>query len=209
MFVEYCAYNYGYHVDYKEIIKLIKYFEFHGVAVPVYAVKDLRQQLNSDTIISIPIDYPLGLSSIESKLQEICAAKEVGADAVDYMPNPYLLSTDPNFLQHEIKRVIQMCAHHRLLVRAFLDCNRFQSCTYLAKMLWKHGVRAFYPVVGYHNTDLSDTIIDARMLSTQVGGDIIFNGYIWRPDQLELVRRAGFFGVRIYDTRCFIGQDQH
>lgn len=86
-----------------------KEYGFSAVVVQGFWV-DLAKKIleGSNTKLSVGVGFPMGGSTLESKLEEIKVTRERGADMFDYMPNIGLLKSgfDEKYLE-ELKCVVE------------------------------------------------------------------------------------------------------
>lgn len=86
----------------------IKY-DFKAVCVPPFYVKAARQVLSdSGPLVATVIGFPMGYSTIRSKVEEIKKALEDGAEELDIVHNiAALKNEDLNYLSREIAACLQ------------------------------------------------------------------------------------------------------
>jgi len=206
MYTEYCNYNRVIH-DYEEEKKQI--FEaidngLKGLSMPIHLIRDMGEYLPDNLLVSAPIDYPCGLSP--TKIREHMAINSLnsGANALDYVPNHYFLKNKFTELRKEVETIIRICDDHDAPLRVFLDYRNSDNIITISKILNDCGVDLFFPTVGYHHDDFFDNIINSKLIEDQVGCSVIFNGYMWKPDQLDFIKESGLFGVRLYNLKLLV-----
>ena len=103
--------------------------EFKMVAINSYPVKYCAQLLKDSSIhVGAAIGFPLGQTTIETKIYETKNAIENGADEIDYVINiTELKASNWNYLQEEMKQIVAVCKTSNVLVKVI-----FENC-YLEK----------------------------------------------------------------------------
>jgi len=214
MYIEYCIYN-KYIEDYsKELDKIFVAIEegILNIAVPINFFNSFKNFLPKEVSVSVPIDYPCGLSGTKSKCHLVLNAAKSGAKAIDYTPNHYFLKSGFTELAKEIKSCMKICENYGMDFRLFLNYQNTKEVTSMVKLYTNLGVDTFFPTLGYHHDDFVDNIIISKIIEYQASTKLIFNGYLWRQEQLKEVIKAKIYGIRLYNTTLWcnndIGQDK-
>jgi hypothetical protein len=74
-------------------------------------------------------------------------------------------------------------------------------------MYYDLGVEIAFPTFGYHHDDFVDNIVNSKIIETKTEMSTIFNGYVWRQDQLDTINKAEIFGLRLYDLKLWCNKE--
>lgn len=208
MFLEYCSYNKhitNYSKELGDIFSALDY-GVDGLAIPIHFLMRIKEIVPKETMISVPIDYPLGYSSSKSKINSVLHAVKVGANAVDYVPNSYYLKQDFSKLKEEIETCVGICKDYNATFRMFLDHNRsdLKDLITIVKIYNRIGVDSCFPSIGYHHDEYVDNIINAKIIEEKTDMPMMFNGYICTREQFEELQRYNFFGIRLYNMKFLV-----
>ena len=102
-----------------------KKYHFHTIAVNSYQSKFCSENLkNTDTFVSAAIGFPLGQTSIESKLFETKNSIENGATEIDYVINVgEVKNGNYNYFELEMKQMVELCHSYNVPCKAILECD--------------------------------------------------------------------------------------
>ena len=206
MYLEYCNYNRLIEDYDKERENIFSALDrgLKGLAMPIHVIRDMREYLPVGITIAAPIDYPCGLSATKVREHMVINSLNSGANAIDYVPNHFYLKNKFTELKKEIETIIRICEDHSATIRVFLDYRNSSNIFVMAKILKEMGIDLFFPTVGYHHDDFFDNIINAKLIEDQIETFIIFNGYMWKDEQIEFVKESGLFGARIYNLELLV-----
>lgn len=106
-------------------IEECKKYHFHTIAVNSYQTKFCADNLKgTDTLISAAIGFPLGQSSIETKLFETKSSIENGATEIDYVINvAEVKNGNFDYFESEMKQMVELCHSYNIPVKAILECD--------------------------------------------------------------------------------------
>ncbi len=207
MYIEYCNYN-KYIDDYaKEIKDIFRAIEhgLDGIAVPIHLIREMREYLPSNLVVAAPLDYPCGLSSSRVRYHMALNSIKSGANALDYVPNHYFLKNKFVELKKEIETILAICDDNNATLRVFLDYRRsVGNVITIAEIFNSIGVNLVFPTTGYHHDDFFDNIINSKMIEEHTNCSVIFNGYMWKKDQLEFATDCNIFGLRLYNLELLV-----
>mgnify|MGYP001406294807 CR=1 FL=1 len=77
-----------------------------GISLPIHMIREMREYLPSNLVISAPVDYPCGLSSSKVRYHMALNSIKSGANTLDYVPNHYFLKHKFSELKKEIKTLL-------------------------------------------------------------------------------------------------------
>jgi len=201
MYLEYCNYNktisnYG-----DELSNVFRAIDagINCLSIPIHMYQEIREFMPEGIDISIPIDFPCGYSATKTKNHAVLNAVKSGVKSVDYVMNNYLFQEKPKELEKELKVCLSICRDYNSTLRVFIDPKTTESVIGTAKYLYQVGVEFCYPCIGYHNENFVDTLINCKLIEKDTPMNTIFNGYFWREDQLQILKRSNIFGIRLYN----------
>lgn len=206
MYLEYCNYNRqieNYSDELKKVFSAIDY-GIKGLNLPIHMIKETREYMPKDMVMSTPVDYPMGYSSSKVKYAMVLNSLKSGANAIDYVPNHYFLKNKFSLLVEEIEAILNMCEDYNASLRLFLDYGNSEAIVVTAKIYDSIGVNLFFPSLGYHHEDFFDNLINCAMLEQESYVFSIFNGQMWKKDQVQTVMDSGIFGARIYNLNLLV-----
>lgn len=206
MYLEYCNYNRtidNYSEELKKVFSAIDY-GVKGLNLPVHMIKETREYMPKDLVMSAPIDYPMGHSSSKVKYNMVINSLKSGANAIDYVPNHYFLKNKFSLLVEEIEAILNICKDYDASFRLFLDYNNSDAISVTARIYDNLGVNSFFPTLGYHHEDFFDNLINCAMLEQESYVFSIFNGQMWKKEQVKTVMDSGIFGLRVYNLSLLV-----
>ena len=108
-----------------QTIEECKKYHFHTIAVNSYQSKFCAENLKgTDTYISAAIGFPLGQTTIETKLFETKNAIENGATEIDYVINvSEVKNGNYEYFESEMKQMVELTHKHSIPIKAILECN--------------------------------------------------------------------------------------
>ena len=106
-------------------IEECKKYHFHTIAVNSYQSKFCADNLKgTDTFISAAIGFPLGQTTIETKLFETRTSIENGASEIDYVINVgEVKNGNYDYFETEMKQMVELCHSYKVPVKAILECD--------------------------------------------------------------------------------------
>ena len=201
MYVEYCNYNRYIESYESELTRIFVALEkdLAGLALPIHMIREIREYMPEGIVLAAPVDFPSGYASTKVRNFTILNSVQSGANAIDYVPNQYLLRCKYKELLNEIQVAKAICDDYGATLRIFLDYHNVSNVVQFARMCYDLGVEIGFPTTGYHHDDFFDNLITANLIQTKTEMSTIFNGYLWKKDQLDLVLSAEIFGLRLYN----------
>lgn len=169
--------------------------------LPMY-VKNIRSDCEQAHIpIACPVDYPLGLLDLKSRIYAAEYVFKNGADIADIVvPSHTLCHRKYDRFREDIRAITNLAIEHNKKVRYFLE-YRIYSYDLLYKMaqiLLEFGVSDCFPSTGYMLDDINDNIIAAAMINKKTDKiNIIINGNIWNSKQVALINKSQIYGIRV------------
>ncbi|HPW53650.1 MAG TPA: deoxyribose-phosphate aldolase [Erysipelotrichaceae bacterium] len=144
------------------------------VAINSYPVKFCKEYLkNSEVGVGAAISFPLGQTTIETKVQETINAIKDGADEIDYVINiGKAKEHNYEYIREEMQRIVKVCKDNNVTVKAI-----FENC-YLTdeeKIELCHVAREVQPDYIKTSTGFGSggaTLEDVRLMVREVDGKV-------------------------------------
>ena len=155
---------------------------------------------DSQTILSTVIDYPFGLSSIESRRVETENALKAGAKIIELVaPNHALCNKKYDRFRKDINEQKALCDRHNAELRFIIDYR-----TYTEYMLYKittmvaaHQIDTIYPSNNYMLDNIVDNLIASMMIAKKVPYvNVVVNGNAWNEKQLNLIQKTDIYAYK-------------
>ena len=98
-------------------------YGFKMVAINSSPVKKCKAYLaDSNVLVGAAIGFPLGQTTVESKLHETMQAISDGADEIDYVINiGELKSGNLAYVENEMRQIVSVCRQHRKTVKVIFE----------------------------------------------------------------------------------------
>lgn len=146
-----------------------KKYHFHTIAVNSYQTAFCVEHLKgSDTLVSAAIGFPLGQTTIETKLYETKKAIEQGATEIDYVINvSEVKNGNYDYFESEMKQMVELCHGYFIPVKAILECDYLtnQELEKLCELSLKYLPDFLKTSTGFESTAKVD---DVRLMKTIV-----------------------------------------
>jgi deoxyribose-phosphate aldolase len=182
-----------------DIIRATKYQPDYICVFSQY-VKLAKKITNNHTPISVPIDYPLGISDLKTRQTEIAAAKKNGASKVDIViPIPYLINRKYDKFREDIKNNLDLCQTLDMNISYMLEYRIFNhiALTKICNILKELKLSTIYASTGYMLDDISDNLIASMYLAQKADMKTIINGNIWNKNHVSHIMKYKPYGIRL------------
>jgi deoxyribose-phosphate aldolase len=147
----------------------------------------------TDTQISTPIDYPLGILDTKSRVSAIESAIKAGAHIINIVAQPsHFCNRKYDKFREDIKTNLELCNKASVELRYILEYRVFsyELLYKVSQILMDFGINTIYPSSGYLLDDINDNILAAALINKKVPINIICNGNIWNISQITNVIRS-------------------
>ena len=177
-----------------QTIEECKKYHFHTIAVNSYQSKFCAENLKgTDTYISAAIGFPLGQTTIETKLFETKNAIENGATEIDYVINvSEVKNGNYEYFESEMKQMIELTHKYSVPIKAILECNYLtkEELTKLCELSLKYKPDFLKTSTGFESVA---TIEDVKLIKSIVKDEIEIKaaGGIKTLEQLLAFYEAG------------------
>jgi|TARA_Y100000593_G_scaffold57686_1_gene107294 deoxyribose-phosphate aldolase len=205
MYLEFCNYNKSYVNDINSQVKEV--FEaidlgLKGVAIPLYLANRMSEDLSHlDITVACPVDYPTGTGGKKVRLHETLSIAKTYVNTIDLVLNPLLVKEEKLLdLRKEIESHIRVCKDYNSTLRVIIHHNLYplDKSLSLARIVEDAGGDTIIPSAGFHNDDIFDNLLTAKLIENKTSIKSICNGYIWLEDQYNMVIESKVHGLRIY-----------
>lgn len=189
-------------VELKETIsKAIKYNLDIISVLPPY-IKGIKNYIPDNIVLSTPIDYPLGISDLKTRLTSIESCIKNGAKILDIVAPPHLLCNRKyDKFREDIKHISDFCATYPgIQIRYILEYRIFtyELLYKVAQILSGYGVKTILPSTGYMLDDIFDNILATALIKKKVRDiNIVCNGNIWTQQHAQNIKKLDLYGVRL------------
>ncbi|HEY2647719.1 MAG TPA: deoxyribose-phosphate aldolase [Puia sp.] len=168
-------------------------FGFAAVCIPPFLVKQAVATLDGSQVkTATVIGFPMGYSSIESKLSEIHAAMQDGADELDTVINLIALKNgDWSYLEKEIRRQAEVIHQRGKIIKVIVESGvlsgdeLIQCCNILGGL----GIDYMKTSTGYAEKGAS--VSDVKIMRAQLPADVKIKasgGIRHYPFAMELIQ---------------------
>lgn len=115
--------------EFIDFLKTSKDYDFKMVAINSVPVMFCKEYLKDTTVhVGAAISFPLGQTTIETKVFETKNAIENGADEIDYVINiSELKNGNDAYIEREMQEIVNVCTKHQVTSKVI-----FENC-YLTK----------------------------------------------------------------------------
>ena len=175
-------------------IEECKKYHFHTIAVNSYQSRFCADNLKgTDTYISAAIGFPLGQTTIDTKLFETKTAIENGASEIDYVINvSEVKNGNYDYFELEMKQMVELCHSYKVPVKAILECDYLskEELRKLCELSLKYMPDFLKTSTGFDSTA---KVEDVKVMKSIVGDKIQIKaaGGIRTLDQLLTLYEAG------------------
>jgi len=172
------------------------------ISVFPYNIKSVKRTIkkHTDITLSSPIDFPLGVSDKESRLNQCAYAISAGVQKIDIMaPSALIVNKKYDQMREEIAEITELCTSENIKYSYMLEYRMFtHSCLQrICKMLKTLGINTIYPSSGYMLDNIIDNTIASVYLTQKAGMKTVINGDIWTIAQADKIIKQKPYGIRL------------
>lgn len=185
--------------DLKDNLIVSSKYQPDYISVFSYYSKLAKKISNGNFKVSCPIDYPLGVSDLQTRQTEIIYAIKNGASKVDVVaPNLYLVNRKYDKFREDIKCNLDICKNKNVEIFYMLEYRIFNhlALTKISNILQEFGIHTVYASTGYMLDDIIDNTIACMYLKNKTNIKTIINGNIWKKDQVSNIIKHKPDGIR-------------
>lgn len=121
--------------DFEKLCQEAMDYNFKMVAINSYPVKQCREFLKDSPVhVGAAIGFPLGQTTIATKVFEVQDAIDNGADEIDYVINiTEVKAGNWDYLRSEMQQIVEVCRKHKILSKVIFE-NCFLTKEEIKKM---------------------------------------------------------------------------
>lgn len=191
-YIEYALYDLDYtEEEIKYSIESAVSLGVQCISVPFALTKFCKTiTKNTPTIVSNPIDYPMGLLDTKTRNCAVTNAIENGAEKIEIMiQNNYLNYKKYDKIRSDIVSNSLICKEKNIPLNYFLEYRVFthHSLIKACNLLLEAPVSTVYVSSGYLLDNIDDNIIASVLLEQKTNIKTIFNGNIWHKKHVEIL----------------------
>jgi deoxyribose-phosphate aldolase len=162
----------------------------------------LIKSMAADTIkVSCPIDYPMGLLDIKSRLSVVDFCLKNNVDIIEAVcPAQLLCNRKYEKFRDDIKQLTNLCSVSNVELRYVLEYRQYsyELLYKIAQILYDFNIKTIYPSTGHSLDDIGDNIIASALINKKVPNiNIICNGNLWNNNHLKMIKNNQLYGLRI------------
>lgn len=187
-------------IDIKNTLVQIKDYNLDYISIFSYYLRLAKRVLcDSDTKISCPIDFPLGVSDTDTRKKEIEYAIKCGASKVDVMIPSLLLSNRKyDKFREDVKINQELCLSNNVEINYVLEYRLFDYVvlTKIADILYHNDIKKIYPSSGYMLDNINDNIIACMYLNQKTNIKCITTADVWLKNHIVELINNKVYGIR-------------
>lgn len=157
--------------------------------------------LNTKISISVPADYPYGLSDLKSRNFIVEQIVKTGVSTIDLvMPSKCIVNRKYDKIRDDISSNLDICNKNNIELRYILEYRVFshEVLAKICQILKNMGINSIIPSTGQMIDDINDNIIAAKYLHSKSNIDVIINGNVWNEKQAENIKNCGASSLRLH-----------
>lgn len=204
MYIEYACYDHVLSEDeVKNNVSSAIKLGVKNISTYSYSISSIRSIIPEDISLSVPIDFPYGISDLKTRNFNINQLSKIeNIKTIDIVaPCKILANRKYDKLREDIKNNLDICNENNLKLRYILEYRVFNH-EILAKacqILSSFGVSHVFPSTGQMIDDINDNIIAAKYLSAKSNIKVILTGNVWNSKQIDNIKNSSFDGMRLYN----------
>jgi deoxyribose-phosphate aldolase len=182
------------------LIKAVSY-PIVGVSVLPHFLKCAKMVVPKNIKLSTPIDYPMGLLDLKSRLSAVEYSIKNGANTIELVaPSHALCNRKYDRIRDDIRANLDLCMQYSVELRYMVDYRVFSYDTLykIAQIFISSGIATIYPSTSNFLDDINDNIIASALINKKVSQiKIICTGNLWNIDQAKTVKKANLYGIKV------------
>lgn len=203
MHIEYACHD---HVlseeDVKNNISSVLKLGIKNISTFSYSIPHIRPLLTEDINLSVPVDFPYGISDIKIRNFSINQLSKIeNIKTIDIVaPAKILTNRKYDKFREDVKSNIEICNENNINLRYILEYRIFnhEILAKICQILHTFGVKEVFPSTGQMIDDINDNIIATKYLSSKSEIKVISNGNIWNSNQIDNIKNSSIYGIRFH-----------
>jgi deoxyribose-phosphate aldolase len=176
-------------------------YPISSVSVLPHFLKCAKSVIAKPVKLSTPIDYPMGILDLKSRLSAVEYAVKNGADIIEVVaPSHAMCNRKYEKIRDDIKANLDFCLENNVELRYIVDYRIFSyDVLYkVAQIFISSGIGMIYPSTASSLDDIHDNIIASALINKKVPQiKIICTGNLWNANQAEIVKKADLYGIKV------------
>ena len=176
-------------------------YPISSVSVLPHFLKCAKTVVAKPTKLSTPIDYPMGILDLKSRLCAVEYAVKNGADIIEIVaPTHAMCNRKYEKIRDDIKANLDFCIEQGVELRYIVDYRIFHyDILYkIAQILISSGIGMIYPSTASSLDDIHDNIIASALINKKVPEiKIICTGNLWNSNQASIIKKANLYGIKV------------
>ena len=179
-------------------------YNVDSISIPYYLLKSCGKSfLGSKKIdISCFIDFPLGISDLETRKLAAKNSIMAGATTVDIaMPQNLAANRKYDKIREDIKAMKEICEPIGVKIRYILEYRIFdhKCLKKICEIFDDNNISYAFPSTGFFLDNLADNLIASSFLHQNSKElNIIASGNIWTDKHFDILIRSGIHGLRTF-----------
>lgn len=164
------------------------------------------------TRVSNAIDYPFGISDINTRNCAISNAIDNGAEKIEIvLQNNYLNYKKYDKIRQDIKSNIEICKKNNIPLVYYLEYRIFthQSLIKACQILMEYSLDSVYVSTGHMIDNIDDNIIAAILLKQKTNINTIFSGNIWTEKHVATLIKNNINHIRLNHINGIVLYNQY
>lgn len=175
----------------------------NSITCSYYYLKIIKSIINKFEIeLSCLIDFPSGISDLQSRKLSVEQAHKAGATCVDIvMPQNLVSNRKYDKIREEMKILTEYCNSNNLKIRYIMEYRVFDHhcLKKLCEILDSFNIREVFPSTGYFLDNLADNLIASVFLyENSKDINIYCTGNSWSDNHFNIIEKTGLYGIRVF-----------
>ena len=185
--------------DLETLCKEAKTYNFKMVAINQVWTKFCASHLkDSDVSVGAAIAFPLGQTTIESKLFEVKDAIINGADEIDYVLNiGKLLEEDYDYIETEMNEIVSLCKKHNVIIKVIFETCLLDKKAIIAASQIAKRVKPDFIKTSTGFSEKGATLANVKLMKDTVGNDVLVKAAGGIRDLKSLIEMVNHGASRI------------
>ena len=184
-----------------------------SISVPMVHMSAISTIVPEGIVLSCPIDWPDGRSSIEMRIHEATKVVYQGATAFDLVASAFLFRNgkEENFV-NDLKAILSLANAKKVTLRVMLDHRKIENSKQfqeVLKLIKSSGDEFVFCATGQYSDDPIDNIVLCALAQKDFELNAIANASIYLPQHFQTACSSGLFGVRFHNIKaletCLLG----
>lgn len=162
-------------VEIDELCQQALKYNFKMVAInQVWTQHCSKKLADSDIHIGAAIAFPLGQTTIKSKVNETKDAIENGADEIDYVLNiGKLLEKDYKYIEKEMKQISDVCKKNNVISKVIIETGYLKEVDIIAVCEIAKAVKPTYIKTSTGFGLRGASLSDIKLISKYIGDEVL------------------------------------